>query len=177
MRLAWLTDIHLNFVDAIRLRQFLESVKQRSDAVAVSGDIAESPDIAIYLGIMEETLQKPVYFVLGNHDFYRGSIANTRVQVADMAQRSKLLKYLTAMEVVELTPRTAIVGHDGWADGRLGDYRNTIVILSDHVLIAELAAWYSGGWLDKRGLNPDYSPDRLASSKHTKMKSWRLQEW
>lgn len=154
MRLAWLTDIHLNFVDAIRLRQFLESVKQQSDAVAVSGDIAESPDIATYLGIMEETLQKPVYFVLGNHDFYRGSIAKTRVQVAEMAQRSKLLKYLTAMEVVELTPKTAIIGHDGWADGRLGDYYGLGVILNDHLLIAELAVCWNGVSLDKQRLRP-----------------------
>ena len=118
MRLAWLTDIHLNFVDAQRLREFLESIRQQADAVAISGDIAESPGVVHYLKTMEEVLQKPIYFVLGNHDFYRSSIAKTRLQVADCAKRSQYLHYLTALGVVELTPRTAIIGHDGWADGR-----------------------------------------------------------
>ena len=135
MRLAWLTDIHLNFVDALRLGEFLESIRQQADAVAISGDIAESPGVVHYLKTMEEVLQKPIYFVLGNHNFYRSSIAKTRLQVADCAKRSKYLHYLTALGVVELTPGTAIIGHDGWADGRLGDLKHSNVILSDHQLI------------------------------------------
>ena len=83
MRLVWLTDIHLNFVDAQRLREFLESIRQQADAVAISGDIAESPGVVHYLKTMEEVLQKPIYFVLGNDDFYRSSIAKTRLQVAE----------------------------------------------------------------------------------------------
>lgn len=152
MRLAWLTDIHLNFVDALRLRDFLESIRPRCDAVAISGDVAESPDVVHYLQTMEEVLQKPIYFVLGNHNFYRGSIAKTRLQVADCAKHSRYLNYLTALGVVELTAQTAIVGHDGWADGRLGDLRHSNVILSDHQLIAELSPWFDGFRLDKSGL-------------------------
>ena len=38
MRLAWLTDIHLNFVDAVAMRRLLVSVGQKADAVAISGD-------------------------------------------------------------------------------------------------------------------------------------------
>jgi len=45
MRLAWLTDIHLNFVDALAVQRFFESVAEQSDAVAISGDIAESHDV------------------------------------------------------------------------------------------------------------------------------------
>jgi len=35
MRLAWLTDIHLNFLDATQRRRFLESVKDQADAVMI----------------------------------------------------------------------------------------------------------------------------------------------
>ena len=80
--------------------------------------------------------------MLGNHDFYRGSIPKTRQEVAEVAQESRHLEYLTASGVIELTPKTAIIGHDGWADGRLGDYENTEVILNDHLLIAELSQWF-----------------------------------
>ena len=152
MRLAWLTDIHLNFLDATGRRQFLKFVNEQADVVAIGGDIGESDNIVKYLQEMEETIQKPIHFVLGNHDFYRGSIAKTRLEVAELVGKSKFLNYLTATEVVELTPNTAIVGHDGWADGRLGDYDGTTVILSDHYLIAEIAQWYRDDNLDKQGL-------------------------
>lgn len=117
MRLAWLTDIHLNFLDATERRRFLDSVKEQADMVAVSGDIGESHDVVKYLQEMEEIVQKPIHFVLGNHDFYRGSIAKTRVEIAELARESKCLNYLTATGVIELTPAMAIVGHDGWPAG------------------------------------------------------------
>jgi predicted MPP superfamily phosphohydrolase len=120
--------------------------------VAISGDIAESRDVCRYLRSIEEIVQKPIYFVLGNHDFYRGSIPEVRTMVAGLAGESECLKYLTAMQVVELTPGTAIVGHDGWADGRFGDFRRSSVILSDHTLIAEIARWFDGSRLDKNNL-------------------------
>ena len=152
MRLAWLTDIHLNFVDAARVDDLFASVRDRADAVAVSGDIAESRDVCHYLRSIEEIVQKPIYFVLGNHDFYRGSIPQVRRMVAGLVNGSEYLKYLTAMQVVELTPKTAIIGHDGWADARFGDYRRSNVILSDHQLIAEIARWFDGSRLDKDNL-------------------------
>ncbi len=152
MRLAWLTDIHLNFVDDIQRRRFLESASDQSDAVAVSGDIGESHDIATYLQEMNKFVEKPIYFVLGNHDFYHGSISKTRLEVAEVARASKHLEYLTACGVIELTPKTAIVGHDGWPDGRLGDYDGTTVILSDHSLIEEIACSYQYFYLDKYSL-------------------------
>jgi Icc protein len=154
MRLAWLTDIHLNFVDAPTIQRFLESVAAQADAVAISGDIGESHDIYFYLRRIEEIVKKPIYFVLGNHDFFRGSISQVRRIVTEVAEESKYLKYLTATGVEELTPRTAIIGHDGWADGRLGDIEKSDVILNDHLLITELAVCWNGVELDRQKLKP-----------------------
>jgi 3',5'-cyclic AMP phosphodiesterase CpdA len=149
MRLAWATDIHLNFVDATTRREFYNSLAQDSDAVVISGDIGESPDVEGYLREMEEALQRPIYFVLGNHDFYRGSITATREAVARLAVESEYLAYLSANGVVELSPQTALIGHDGWADARLGDFANSDVILNDYALISELQCWQGAGVLDK----------------------------
>ncbi len=154
MRLAWLTDPHLNFVDAGTTQRFFESVAGKADAVAISGDIGESYDVCHYLRRIDEIVQQPVYFVLGNHDFYRGSIPQVRRLVAEVAGESQHLRYLTALGVEELTPRTAIVGHDGWSDGRLGDLDRSEVILNDHLLIAELAVCWNGSYLDKGKLRP-----------------------
>lgn len=153
MRLAWLTDIHLNFVeDDGERRQFFESVREQSDVVAISGDIAESHVVERYLREMEEVLQRPILFVLGNHDFYRGSIVRTREAVSKLAAESEYLIYLTASGVVQLTPGTAIIGHDGWADARLGDFENSDVMLNDYFLIEELRNRKDDFVLDKKEL-------------------------
>ena len=152
MRLAWLTDIHLNFLDDAERKRFLETVAEQADAVAISGDIGESPSIIGYLKEMEEILQKPIYFVLGNHDFYRGSIRNTRDEVARLAEQSEFLVYMTATTVVELSPKTALIGHDGWADARLGDFHGSDVFLTDYVAIQELRKGTGEFGVDKPAL-------------------------
>jgi len=152
VRLAWLTDIHLNFLAAGERQDFLKLVAERCDAVVVSGDIGESPDITYLLGEMEAAFQKPIYLVLGNHDFYKGSIARTRDRVGRLARQSDHLVYLTQEGVVQLTPNTAIVGHDGWADARLGDFDRSDVLLNDYFLIEELSRWNRDFIPDKEGL-------------------------
>ncbi len=152
MRLAWMTDVHLNFLEPLGRRQFLESARDQADAFVISGDIAESPSITGVLQEMADVLRKPVYSVLGNHDFYRGSIVMTRVEVAGLAEQLESLMYLTATGVVELTRQTALVGHDGWADGRLGDFDRSDVFLNDYVAIRELRKWKGEFALDKPAL-------------------------
>jgi Icc protein len=152
MRLAWLTDIHLNFLAPDERQDFLKLVAERCDAVVVSGDIGESPDIERLLGEMESVLRKPTYFVLGNHDFYKGSIARTRERVGRLARQSDRLVYLTQEGVAQLTPDTALVGHDGWADARLGGFDRSDVLLNDFFLIEELSRWNRDFVLDKEGL-------------------------
>lgn len=152
MRLAWLTDIHLNFLDDAERKRFWETVATQSDAVAISGDIGESPNIIDYLKEMEEILRGPIYFVLGNHDFYRGSIGKTRDEVARLAKQSDYLVYMTATSVVELSAKTAVIGHDGWADARLGDLEKSDVILNDYLAIEELRKWKGEFALDKPAL-------------------------
>ena len=89
---------------------------------------------------------------MGNHDFYRGSIAGTRRQVAYVVGDTKGLVYLSQSGAVELTPSTALVGHDGWADGRLGDLDRSEEILNDFLLIDELRCWRDADTLDKPAL-------------------------
>ncbi len=143
MRLAWATDIHLNFVPVAQRCRFYDSIRQQADALVVSGDIAESPNIGRFVSEMGMLVERPVYFVLGNHDFYNGSIIDTRFHVAQVVRQSKNLVYLSQAGVVELTATTALVGHDGWADARLGDFENSDVVtrVNDYRLIRELRQW------------------------------------
>jgi len=152
MRLAWATDIHLNFLTTMGRRRFLESIREQADALVVTGDIAESNSLVATLMVMETLVGMPIYFVLGNHDFYRGSVAGTRSAVAEMIHGSKTMVYLSQTGVVELTPHTGLVGHDGWADGRLGDLDGSDAIMNDFLLIDELNHWRGHYTLDKPAL-------------------------
>jgi predicted MPP superfamily phosphohydrolase len=152
MRLAWATDIHLDHASESSRRRFCQSVKEQADALVVTGDIAESHILGEILRQMMAVLDMPIYFVLGNHDFYRGSVVGTRLAVAEMISGAEDLVYLSQVGVVELSPSTALVGHDGWADARLGDFDGSEVILNDFLLIDELRCWTDHHTLDKQAL-------------------------
>jgi 3',5'-cyclic-AMP phosphodiesterase len=138
-RVVWLTDIHLNFLPDDSVGQFLDVVAaERPDALLISGDIAESPTIGHYLGRIHDAVSCPIDFVLGNHDYYYGSISETRRRVMDFCARRPRLHFLTREGLLGLTEHVGVVGHDGWADGRLGDYERSLVVMNDFKLIEEL---------------------------------------
>jgi 3',5'-cyclic AMP phosphodiesterase CpdA len=144
IQLSWLTDIHLNFVSPREGRDFVDSVASSgADAVLIGGDIADAAVVVEWLQVMDEVLQRPIYFVLGNHDFYGSSIASVRERVAACCHSSQWLTWLDEREAVALTKQTGLIGHSGWADGQYGDYTGSRVQLNDYRLISELA------WLDR----------------------------
>lgn len=139
VRLAWATDVHLNFLPPHEVDRFAGTIAAAEpDALVLSGDIAEAPSLEHLLSILARRLDRPVYFVLGNHDFYHGDIATVRAVAAAMGERSPHLVWLQAAGVVPLSSTTALVGVDGWGDGRLGDFAGSRIELTDWVLIADL---------------------------------------
>jgi Icc protein len=140
MKIIWLTDIHLNFVQQVQVSLLCDRVNALNpQIVLIGGDIAEAPSICDYLEELLHQLHCPVYFVLGNHDFYQGSIDGVRREVGALAEQMPDLHYLTQSGVVKLTDNCCLVGHDGWSDGRNGDYEGSNVMLNDYVSIDELA--------------------------------------
>src|ERR1700682_6406124 len=104
-RLAWLTDIHLNFVKPPAIETLCQQIaEQRSDVLLISGDIGEAPNVADYVSMLESRLQMPIYFVLGNHDFYRGSITGVREAIKALTARSISVHWLPQTGVVQLAP-------------------------------------------------------------------------
>ena len=142
---VWCTDIHLNFIDKQRIEQFCDRiVTARSDALLIGGDICEALDVTQNLVLLSELVTCPIYFVLGNHDFYRGSIATVRAKALELSESSSTLHWMPQAGIVSLTEETCLIGHDGWADGRIGDYESSQVMLNDYVLIAELRGLSKG---------------------------------
>lgn len=162
-RLTWATDIHLNFLSASGMDTFCAALaREEPDAVVVTGDIAEAPSLESVLAVLAAELGVPIHFVLGNHDYYRGSIPRVRASVTELCRRSPRLSWLPATGVVPLGREAALVGVDGWADGRLGDYARSPVVLNDYLLIAELAGLTRGDRLGRLNALADAEAARLA---------------
>jgi Icc protein len=150
MRLVWCTDPHLNFLPEGGAKAFGQGVLQDYpdlDGVLLSGDIGEFPNFLPLLDDFQKGLGKPVWYILGNHDAYQGSIAGMKAKAH--AHTNPMTRYLVKEKLVELTPgiegldpSVALVGHDGWYDARNGDPKRSNVILSDFHWIKE----FRGKW-------------------------------
>ncbi|MBA2539789.1 MAG: metallophosphoesterase family protein [Deltaproteobacteria bacterium] len=129
MRVVWVTDVHLNFVEVERMKAFADAImRERPDRIFVTGDTAEAHDVEKCFDLMRAIA--PCHGVLGNHDYYGSSIAALR----DRARRTG---WWLPHEPVRLTEATMLVGVDGWGDGRCGNLESR-VLLSDWKEIAEL---------------------------------------
>ncbi|MCX5742346.1 MAG: metallophosphoesterase [Proteobacteria bacterium] len=134
MRATWCTDLHLNFLRPHALRAFYDTVAaERPDLVLLSGDIGESDSVVQFVDEIAEAARCEVYFVLGNHDYYRSGIRIVREAVQRAPRRAR---WLPALEPVRLSDRVVLVGVDGWGDARCGDL-DSKVLLSDWQLIED----------------------------------------
>jgi 3',5'-cyclic AMP phosphodiesterase CpdA len=140
MRLGWITDVHLNFVSPLKRSELYVRLRRAGlNGLLLGGDVGEADSVTAFLAEIADELRIPIYFVLGNHDFYHGAIAGVREKVAREASASPWLHWLSASGVIPLTGNTALVGHDSWADGRLGEFFRSEIMLNDYLLIKELS--------------------------------------
>jgi 3',5'-cyclic AMP phosphodiesterase CpdA len=138
VRLAWVTDIHLEFLEEAARARFCDRIRElEPDGVLVGGDTALAQSCDTVLREMARRVRKPIWFVLGNHDFYGGSVAEVRERATSLSAEGRAV-WLGAVDVIELTPRTALVGHDGWGDAGFGDHDGSTVMLNDFYRIADL---------------------------------------
>lgn len=146
MKIIWLTDLHLDFLTSDEIKKFIESIKnQEPDALFITGDIGTADNIEYYLAMIHYIVPKPTYCILGNHDFYYNSIKKIRIKISKLNPYKYFNHYLsnhpphylTNQRAIFLNNTTAIIGHDGWADGRYGNYQKSNVILNDYLLIDE----------------------------------------
>lgn len=158
--LAWATDIHLDFIDSRdqkALVQFGESlVESNPSAILLTGDISVAKSLTFHLSALERIVERPVYFVLGNHDFYHGSVAEIRKNMKELTNMSQYLRYLPTTPYVSLSPKTALIGHDGWYDAGYGDVKKTNFVMRDWTAISEFVM---GGAMSAGALYGNESPN------------------
>lgn len=139
MQLTWASDTHLNLVNKSERFDFYSQIKSAgNEGVILSGDIAEFDSLFTVLSEMETELEQAVYFVLGNHDFYSDSIANVKAKLKQFLLNRPNLYYLPLSGPIKLNAKTVILGQDGWADGRYGDFKASTMTSLDSQKIVDL---------------------------------------
>ena len=132
-KIAWFTDLHLSDLNSEEYEDFLSSITSYNvDAAFITGDISDSTSVVQYLEKIADTISKPIYFVLGNHDYFYDKIKNVKNLFS-----SKNLFYLSNLDFIELSENVALIGHDGWYDGRSGDFNNSSYICPDFSCIED----------------------------------------
>jgi predicted phosphohydrolase len=111
----------------------------------ITGDISIAKHLVEHLSMLESVVARPVYFVLGNHDYYGASVERVRKMMNDVSSISQYLKYLPTTPYVALSPSCALVGHDGWYDAACGDVNATNFIMRDWELIADYSQAHTPG--------------------------------
>ena len=143
-KIAWVADLHLEFVTSpSEIDALCESIlAQGAETLLIAGDTGTAKSFRRYMQILADRLQFPIYFVLGNHDCYGSSIADMRSVAKALVQESKWLRWLPLEGWARIAPRTGLVGHGSWADGRLGNGVKSQILLNDFVQIQDFA-WLS----------------------------------
>ena len=160
-KIAWLTDIHLNFLKNDARIKFYQSItKTDANAILITGDIAEANDVCEILSEFSAYTNMSIYFVLGNHDYYSGSINNVREKIITLCNKNTNLIWLGKPEVIALNKHSVLVGHDGWADAEILDHtlnkainaKHKKVIIATHVPPFPACSWHKDKPSDKNWL-------------------------
>ncbi len=150
MRLVWTTDLHLNSVPTHEWEQWVRKTSAlKADGMVITGDISEGDDVVPQLQRIVSEINLPIYFVLGNHDFYGSSFQATRKNVIHACRDSSQLHYLTDLSAIQVSAGTYILGEDGWADGTVGNYEESTIHLNDFERIGDFKASGQFAWKQK----------------------------
>lgn len=145
--LAWATDIHLDHLKRgeLGIREFARGlIEGEPDALLITGDVTVADRLIVDIETLLGATRRPLYLVLGNHDYYGSSIASVRAVLRAMCVEHELLNYLPQSGVIELSESTVLLGVDGWYDARCGGWQSSRVRLSDFTLIDDLNELMAG---------------------------------
>lgn len=139
--LLWATDVHLDHLPLrhapLEFGRALRREQPNSQGAILSGDIGESHTLEGILEDFASGYAGPVYFVLGNHDYYGSSFRDVDERVAGLCRRIPNLHWLKH-STVAVSAGSRLIGVNGWYDAGYGD-RNSSLDMTDFERIADLS--------------------------------------
>lgn len=169
LNLIWTTDLHLDHASQGAWRGLIDAIRapvcddRRADGLVITGDLSEGDDVTVKLRRMAHATEMPIYFVLGNHDFYGSSISRTRQRVIATVREDGRLNYLTDGGPIELAGGCFLLGEDGWGDATEGDFAGSPVRLNDFSKIEDFRRLPPEHWKGQLNGLGEESAARLAS--------------
>ena len=135
--ILWTTDTHYNFLrvpGGVKMfGKYLADENKDATGLIVSGDIATAKSLTFNLHELADGFGKPIYFILGNHDYYHSSFTEVDKEMGKIINKN--LHWLRSKPVV--LGDVTIVGVDNWYDGRYGA-TDSRVALNDWMDIKDL---------------------------------------
>lgn len=123
MKIGIANDIHLDHIKYIKLAA--EDMSSGLDALVLCGDLSVGKSLGSDLKIFIDSASCPVYFVLGNHDFW-GASTSSVWETAKSFPGS-----LDHSGVVKLSDTVGLVGVTGWYDSRAGSVIDNSIIMPE----------------------------------------------
>ena len=121
-KIIWLTDTHVTFSFLWKKYALVRHIKNlEADAVFLTGDISNGLFIDYVLYYLATHIDIPIYFVLGNHDYYFKSFNDVHNDIRSLSKRYDNLFWLTENHPLKLKNDTCVIGTEGWYDSQLGD--------------------------------------------------------
>lgn len=137
-KLVWLSDVHADSLRSDLLADVEALRRERPEGILITGDISNAERLNEHLTILS-TLGCPVFFVLGNHDYWNGSFAGVIALVRSACSKKTNLVFLDQTGLVQLGGDTILIGGQGWGDGQAGLGEQSPVTSRDRLLIQEFA--------------------------------------
>lgn len=136
-QVMWLSDLHLNRAPKLQQSLLFDRLAGiEYDSVIITGDISSSHHVRNHLRQLAAAASpRPIYCVLGNHDYYDSSLCEVDTQVADLCGTIKNLHLLDGRHIIPLGHGVGLIGHRGWPDARAGYGIDTVVDSPDHGMI------------------------------------------
>lgn len=145
VKIIFLTDLHLNRMFSWQRSSFYKKIiKENPGAIIITGDISNGNNLYNDL-VFLASLKTPIYFTLGNHEFWKSSFEEITSQVRELCKIFPNLIWLTESDIVPLKYQTFLIGADGWYDGRSG-VENYLRFSIDRLYIKE----YKGKTFDEQ---------------------------
>lgn len=140
MSLLFGTDWHLNFLTDKATENFIQNIYKENptaDGLILTGDISSGEALNKHMTMLAENFPKPIFFCLGNHDFYNKSFQYIDELTARLTKRFDNLYWLN--QGSHIYKGSSIVGVNGWYDCRQGNSQ-TRIELRDFSAIEDLLA-------------------------------------
>lgn len=124
-KFLWYSDTHFNFTFPWTQYNFVSHIlEENPKGLIISGDIACGITIKHILTFLAKKLENiPIYFVKGNHDSYSISFKESYNKTIDVCKQYSNLFWMNEYDNIPLNNESAIIGDDGWYDGRLNEFQ------------------------------------------------------